>query len=85
MEIYGMQKDMEAFGRLLPERQERIAKASAEPVRDDPDQRPGPEAPPGADRSGHRGDPGGDGHDPDLPPAGRRRARSSPSSAPAST
>jgi hypothetical protein len=36
MEIYGMQKDMEAFGRLLPERQERIAKASAEPVRDDP-------------------------------------------------
>ncbi|MEK6535589.1 MAG: FAD-binding oxidoreductase, partial [Thermodesulfobacteriota bacterium] len=36
MEIYGMHKDMEAFGRLLPERQERIAKASAEPVRDDP-------------------------------------------------
>ena len=36
MEIYGMQKDMEAFGRLLPERQERIARASAEPVRDDP-------------------------------------------------
>ena len=35
MEIYGMQKDMEAFGRLLPERQERIARASAEPVRDD--------------------------------------------------
>ncbi|MCE5262947.1 MAG: FAD-dependent oxidoreductase [Deltaproteobacteria bacterium] len=36
MEIYGMQKDMEAFGRLIPERQERIAKASAIPVRDDP-------------------------------------------------
>ena len=36
MEIYGMQKDMEAFGRLLPERQEQIAKASAVPVRDDP-------------------------------------------------
>ena len=36
MEIYGMQKDMEAFGRLLPERQERIAAASGEPVRDDP-------------------------------------------------
>ncbi|MBU4582953.1 MAG: hypothetical protein KKH02_11170 [Proteobacteria bacterium] len=36
LEIFGMQKDLEAFGRLLPERQERIAKASAEPVRDDP-------------------------------------------------
>jgi len=36
MEIYGMQKDLEAFGKLLPERQERIATASAEPVRDDP-------------------------------------------------
>jgi ferredoxin-NADP reductase/phytoene dehydrogenase-like protein len=36
MEIFGMQKDMEAFGRLLPERQERIARATAEPVRDDP-------------------------------------------------
>ena len=36
MEIYGTQKDMEAFGKLIPERQERIAKASAEPVRDDP-------------------------------------------------
>ena len=36
MEIYGMQKDMEAFGKLIHERQERIAKASAEPVRDDP-------------------------------------------------
>jgi ferredoxin-NADP reductase/phytoene dehydrogenase-like protein len=35
MEIYGTQKDMEAFGRLLPERQERIARASVEPVRDD--------------------------------------------------
>lgn len=36
MEIYGTQKDMEAFGRLLPERQQRIAGASAEPVRNDP-------------------------------------------------
>jgi len=36
MEIYGIQKDMEAFGKLLPERQERIAGASAEPVRNDP-------------------------------------------------
>jgi ferredoxin-NADP reductase/phytoene dehydrogenase-like protein len=36
MEIYGTQKDMEAFGRLIPERQERIAEASAVPVRDDP-------------------------------------------------
>jgi prolycopene isomerase len=35
MEIYGSQKDLEAFGRLLPERQERIAAAPAEPVRDD--------------------------------------------------
>jgi hypothetical protein len=36
MEIYGTRKDMEAFGRLIPERQERVARASAEPVRDDP-------------------------------------------------
>lgn len=36
MEIYGTQKDMEAFGRLIPERQQKIAEASAVPVRDDP-------------------------------------------------
>jgi ferredoxin-NADP reductase/phytoene dehydrogenase-like protein len=36
MEISGMEKDLEAFAGLLPERQERIRLAPAEPVRDDP-------------------------------------------------
>jgi prolycopene isomerase len=36
MEVFGLQKDLDAFAYLIPRRQERIAQTSAEPVRDDP-------------------------------------------------
>jgi prolycopene isomerase len=36
MEVFGLQKDLDAFACLIPNRQERIAQAPAGPVRDDP-------------------------------------------------
>ncbi|MDD5711940.1 MAG: FAD-dependent oxidoreductase [Smithellaceae bacterium] len=36
MEVYGLSKDLEAFSRLVPDRQERITRSSAEPTGADP-------------------------------------------------